>query len=186
MKNSKIILAAILGMFVVSGCDSDDDDPAGIQLTEGVSITMRNTLEEGGPEGSFPSQFGAPDDAFDENATLSFSSAEFPTALMQSGTPVGDIPGLYAIDFTSNQISFAVLPQADDPFWSGVADVFGVFPQGKFDRYYFTFAQPHNITSGVSSNSAVGLRVDSDTVVVVEIMEGYELNPGVSWTIDLQ
>ena len=188
MKNLRIVTAALLATFALSACDSGDDDSttASVELREGVNITMRNTLEEGGPEGSFPSLFGAPDNAFDESATLSFAESEFPTALMQAGTPVGDIPGLYDIDFTSNQISFKVLPLADDPFWSGVAEVFGVFPQGKFDRYYFTFSEAHNIASGVSSNSSVGLRVDSDTVVVVEIGEGYDLSPGISWTIDLQ
>ena len=187
MIKAKIAVAALLCAVTLSGCDSDDDDSnAAGPMTEGVEITMRNTLQEGGPEGSFPSQFGAPDNAFDENAVLSFSSVEFPTALMQSGTPVGDIPGLYSIDFASDKITFTVLPASDDAFWSGVANVFGVFPTGKFDRYYFTFAEPHNITGSSSSNSAATLRIDSDTVAVVEISEGYDLQPGLSWTIDLQ
>ena len=186
MQINKLYPFALAGALTLSACDSDDDNLISGPLTSGVEITMRNTLEEGMPEGSFPGQFGLPDDSFDENATLSFSETEFPTALMQTGTPVGDIPGLYEIDLTANQIAFTVLPAADDPFWSGIANVFGVFPAGKFDRYYFTFSQPHNISGSTSSNSAVRLRIDSDTVAVVEIGAGYELNPGGSWNIDLE
>ncbi len=186
MQFNQLYPCAVVVTLMLSACDSDDDDLISGPLTSGVDITMRNTLEEGMPEGSFPSQFGLADDTFDENATLSLTETEFPTALMQSGTPVGDIPGLYEIDLTADKISFTVLPAADDPFWSGVANVFGVFPAGKFDRYYFTFSQPHNISGATSSNSAVRLRIDSDTVAVVEIGAGYELNPGVSWTIDLE
>jgi len=57
-----------------------------------------------------------------------------------------------------------VFASLNDPFW---AMVFGVFPAGKFDRYYLTFSEPHNIESSTSSNSSVNLRIDSDTVVVV-------------------
>jgi len=49
--------------------------------------------------------------------------------------------------------------------------VFGEFPEGKFDRYYFTFSEPHNVGSFTSSNESVSLRVDSPTVLVVEIGE---------------
>lgn len=172
---------------MLTACDSDNDATSdNALLTEGTVITMRNTLEEGGPEGSFPGIFGAPDDAFDETATLSFTEAEFPTALMQSDTAVGDIPGLYRIDIKAAQIAFTVLPAGNDAFWSGVADVFGVFPAGKTDRYYFTFSQPHNITGATSNNSSVKLRIDSETIAVVEIGEGYNLQPGVAWTIDLE
>jgi len=76
-----------------------------------------------------------------------------------------------------------MLAAADDPFWS---NVFGVFPAGKFDRYYLTFAEPHGISSSTSSNSAVSLRIDSDTVVVVEIAEGYDMNPPMSFSIALE
>lgn len=69
-----------------------------------------------------------------------------------------------------------------DPFW---IQQFGVFPAGKFDRYYFTYAQPHGITSANSNNSSVQLRIDSETVVIVEISEGYDFNPGIAFSIDL-
>lgn len=188
MKTLPLSSIVLIGLLTLSACSSSDDDDNNTAvdsgpLTEGVSITLRNTLEEGGPEGSFPGLFGLSDDAYDEVATLSYSTSEFPTALAQSGSPVGDISGLYEIDLNQNSIRFTALPTAEDPFWS---NIFGVFPAGKFDRYYLTFSEPHNISESASSNSSVRLRVDSANVVVVEISEGYDLNPGIAFTIDIQ
>ncbi len=151
-------------------------------VPEGADVTLRNTLEEDGPEIAFPALFELPDEAFDENGTVSFSASEFPAALAQPGTPMGDISGLYDINVNADSITFALLPTADDPFW---VNVFGVFPAGKFDRYYLTFSEPHGISGSSSSNESVSLRVDSDTVVVVEISEGYDMSPGMEFTIDL-
>jgi len=184
MKFTKVLFTAALSVAALSACSSSDDDDNGAEniLLEGMNITLRNPLEEGGSEGSFPSLFGQVDDAFDENGTLSFSESEFPTALAQPGV-AGGISGLYNIDLNADSISYTLLPAADDPFW---VNVFEVFPAGKFDRYYLTFSEPHNITSGTSDNSSVNLRIDSDTVAVVEISEGYDMNPPMSFTIELQ
>ncbi len=152
-------------------------------LQEGINITMRNTLQDPGQsEVSYPSLFGQPDNAYDEFATLSNTVSEFPTALSQNGTPAGDISGLYDINLTQNSISYTVLPEVTDPFWS---NVFGLFPAGKTDRYYFTFSQPHNVTGFSSNKDWVNVRIDSDTVLVVELSEGYDLQPGVSFNISL-
>ena len=135
-------------------------------------------------EQTYASLFGASDDAFDEFATLSNSTSEFATALSQtpaSGAPF-DISGLYDIDFTENSIDFTVLPNDSDPFW---VNVFGLFPAGKIDRYYFTFSEPHNISGFSSTNSSLNLRVDSDSVIVVELTEGYDLQPGISFSVSL-
>ena len=154
-------------------------------LEEGLSIVMRNTLQDPGEaEATYPSLFRQADDAFDETGTLSNSTVEFATALAQSpatGAPF-DISGLYEIDFTEDSIAFTLLPDASDMFWM---NVFGLFPADKFDRYYFTFSSPHNITGFTSDNSNLNLRIDSDTVVVVELSEGYDLQPGVSFEVDL-
>ena len=182
MKFTKILFTAALSVAALSACSSSDDNGAENILLEGMNITLRNTLEEGGSEGSFPGLFGQADDAFDESGTLSFSESEFPTALAQPGV-AGGISGLYDIDLNADSISYTLLPAADDPFW---VNVFEVFPAGKFDRYYLTFSEPHNITSGTSDNSSVSLRIDSDTVAVVEISEGYDMNPPMSFTINLQ
>jgi len=182
MKFTKILFTAALSVAALSACSSSDDNGAENILLEGMNITLRNTLEEGGSEGSFPGLFGQADDAFDESGTLSFSESEFPTALAQPGV-AGGISGLYDIDLNADSISYTLLPAADDPFW---VNVFEVFPAGKFDRYYLTFSEPHNITSGTSDNSSVSLRIDSDTVAVVVISEGYDMNPPMSFTINLQ
>ncbi|MEM8923076.1 MAG: hypothetical protein AAGD35_06210 [Actinomycetota bacterium] len=177
MKIGTTMLAAGLGLVALSACS---DDAA--LLPDGADVTLRNTLEEEGPETAFPALFGEPDDAFDEFGTVG-DGAEFPTALAQDGTPAGDISGLYEIDLTDDSISFTLLPAADDPFW---VNVFSVFPAGKFDRYYFTFSEEHNVEGFTSDNDSVALRVDSPTVLVVEISEGYDMNPGTAFTIDLE
>ncbi|MEM7338295.1 MAG: nuclear transport factor 2 family protein [Actinomycetota bacterium] len=175
------------GEIVGSGDDgsSDDQDNAAGDgpLASAGEVTLRNTLQDPGePEVTYASLFGQADDAFDEFASLSTTDVEFPTALAQDGTAAGDISGLYRIDVSGNAIEFAVLADADDPFWS---NVFGLFPEGKVDRYYFTFNQPHNVAGFSSDNPDLNVRIDSDTVLVVELTAGYDLQPGVSFTIDL-
>ena len=187
MKYLKLTIIAIVGVVSFTSCDKDDDVTTLPPLTEGTNITMRNTLQDPGEtEATYASLFGQADDAYDEFATLSNSTVEFATALAQSGTPVGDISGLYEINFTENSISFTVLPELDDPFWGGFAEIFGVIPAGKTDRYYFTFASAHNVVGFTSSDSSVNLRVDSDTVFVVEVGEGFDVQPGVSFSISLK
>ena len=155
-------------------------------LSEGLGITLRNTLQDPGqPEVTYASLFGQADDAFDEFATLSNATSEFPMALAQPASATGlpfDLTGLYDIDLTESSIEFTALPDENTPFWS---NVFGLFPPGKFDRYYFTFSQPHNIISAISDNDSVNLIIESETVVVVEISEGYDFNPGISFSISL-
>ena len=180
MKKAKLTAMTFAALLLLAACGGDDGGP----LTAGVDITLRNTLEESeAPETAFPALFGKADDAFDESGTMSDDDAEFPTALAQPGTPMGDISGLYEIDLTESSITFTLLPAADDPFW---INVFEVFPEGKFDRYYLTFAEPHNIEASSSNDESVSLRIDSPTVAVVEISEGYDMSPGASFTIDLE
>jgi len=174
----KIISFLLFTLFFMA--DSSAQSPP---LTEGTDITLRNTLQDPGEaETTYSGLFGLADDAFDEFATLSNTDVEFATALAQAETPFGDISGLYEIDLTENSIEFTALPDENDPFWT---NVFGTFPAGKFDRYYFTFSEPHNITSATSDNASVNLRIDSETVIVVEISEGYDLMPGISFSISL-
>ncbi len=182
--NTQIRTALLASTLLFSAC-SDNDNESLNPLQEGANITLRNTLEEPGEtETTYPSLFGQADDAWDESGVLSNSTVEFATALAQgteSGAPF-EISGLYEIDFTENSISFKVLPALDDPFWSMV---FGEFPQGKFDRYYFTFSEPHNISGFSSDNSNLNVRIDSETVIAVELTEGYSLQPDVSFIVEL-
>lgn len=178
MNLNKLLFLALMALLTFSSCGDDEE-----ALTEGTSITLRNTLQNPGePEGTYSGLFGLADDAFDEFATLSNSSTEFATALAQAGTPFGDINGLYSVDLSETSIDFTLLPDDSDPFW---IMQFGEFPAGKFDRYYFTFSEPHNINGSSSNDSNVNLRIDSETVIVVELSEGYDFNPGKSFSISL-
>lgn len=182
-KKSVTLLTVVTVLFFGLALNPQTAEGQSGPIPEGADVTLRNTLQDPGePEVAFPALFGQPDDTFDENGTVSASSAEFPTALAQPGTPVGDISGLYEIDMTGTSISFTMLPEADDPFW---VNVFGDFPAGKFDRYYLTFSEPHNVTGSSSSNDSVSLRIDSPTVLVVEIGEGYKMSPPRSFRIDV-
>ncbi len=179
MKLYNIFFLTIILILTSTACQ-DDTKP----LKVGTEIILRNTLQDPGEaEVTYASLFGQPNDAYDENAILSNSDVEFATALAQNGTPAGDISGLYAIDFTEERIDFTVLPDNSNPFWS---NVFGLFPSGKVDRYYFTFSSPHNITGFSSDNDALNVRVDTENVIVVELMEGYDLQPGVAFSINLR
>ena len=123
------------------------DESAAAPLSSPAEVTLRNTLQDPGePEVTYPSLFGQADDAYDEFAQIDTAAVEFPTALAQDGTPAGDLGGLYSIDLTEGAITFDVVAPADDPFWSGV---FGLFPEDKVDRYYFTFDQPHGVNGFV-------------------------------------
>ena len=186
MSSNKLLFFAFLGFLVFSSCDDDDTV---LPLTEGVSITLRNTLQNPSEaEGTYAALFMQADNAFDEMSTISESAVEFPTALAQPASATGlqfDVNGLDEINFDGSSISFKTIAAEDDPFWGGFAEVFGTFPAGKFDRYYFTLSENHNIESFTSSNSNVNLRIDSDKVFVVEIGGGYELTSTTSFTISL-
>ena len=176
-----LLVVAIFSSLLFVAC-GDDETP----LNEGVDITMRNTLQDPDEaEVTYASLFGQPDEAFDENAILSNTVKEFPTALAQAGTPVGDISGLYEIDLTETTISYTVLPGLTDPFCGGFAEIFGVTPAGKTDRYYLTFSSAHNVTGFTTSATGVNLRIDSENVIVVEVGAGFDVQPGVSFTINL-
>ncbi|MEM9341091.1 MAG: hypothetical protein AAGA66_20325, partial [Bacteroidota bacterium] len=179
----KLFMLAFIGLFIFSSCDDDDvvDNP-----DQELTITLRNTLEEGGTETPFPVLFGEAEDAFDEVATFSSDEVEFPTALAQEGVNfmgnTVDLSGLYAIDISESAIEFTLLPSADDPFWS---NVFELFPAGKVDRYYFTYSAPHGITTANSNHGSVNLVIASETEIVVEITEGYNMQPGAAFLIRL-
>lgn len=186
MKFLKTTVLALITLISITSCKDDDNAPA-TPLNEGVTITMRNTLQDPGEEeATYASLFGQADDTYDEFASLSNTIEEFPTALAQSGTPVGDISGLYKIDLTENSISFTVIPELTDPFWGGFAEIFGVIPAGKTDRYYLTFSEAHNVTGFTTNGTGVNLRIDSSNVIVVEIGAGFDVQPDASFSITLE
>lgn len=187
MKFLKLSIVAIIGLLIFASCGKDDDDDNdNTDVDQETTITLRNTLEEGNPETAFPILFGEAEGAFDEEATFSNTSVEFPTALAQQGVNfmgnTVDLSGLYSIDISETAIEFTLLPAEDDPFWQ---NVFGTFPAGKFDRYYLTYSKPHGITSANTNHSSVTLDIRSETLVVVEISEGYKMQPGAAFLIRL-
>ncbi|MFN3199557.1 MAG: hypothetical protein ACE366_14220 [Bradymonadia bacterium] len=189
MKRFNALVPALLALSLAA-CGDDDATESGdtALVKEGIQVTMRNTLQDPGqPELTYAELFGESVEAFDEVSTVSYSASEFATALEQSGVSfmgnMVDVSGLYDIDIDGNSISFTLLPSEDDPFWK---NVFELHPEGKFDRYYLTFAEPHGISGFSSDEEAVNLRIDSDTVVVVEIGAGYNMAPGAAFNIDLK
>jgi len=90
-----VMLTALVAIAAPASAQADP-------IPVGADITLRNTLEDPGePETPYAALFGQPAELFDENGVVSASGIEFPTALAQSGTPVGDISGLYEIEMPS-------------------------------------------------------------------------------------
>ena len=186
MRKIKILVTAMVSILALASCSNNDDTNV-TPLQEGINITLRNTLQDPGKdEVTYPALFEQADDAYDEFATLSNTTEEFATALAQTGTSAGDVSGLYNIDLTTNSIRFTVLPELTDPFWGGFADIFGVTPTGKTDRYYLTFSEAHTITGFTTDGTGINLRIDSDKVIVVEVGAGFDLQPGATFSIILE
>ncbi|MFK7933055.1 MAG: hypothetical protein AB8G22_06055 [Saprospiraceae bacterium] len=172
MKNFKFYftLLTVLTVFALSSCNNDE-----VAINIGADVTVTNTLQAtvntGGVETTIEELFSLDAGALAASATVS-NSVEFPAYLL----------GLYDIDIDENSISFELVAAADDPTYSAF---FRTLEAGTTDRYYLTFAEAHNIESFSSSNDSVNLRIDSDQVVVVEIGEGFDFNPGSSFILSL-
>lgn len=192
--------------FTINLVAANSANPAISQANE---ITMRNTYQENGlPETvyasyldyAFGSQLGEDgldetasvviegvhygDDGLDVTATINYSSVEFPEALKADMTGNGGIlvNALYSINITNNTFEYILLPDANDPFW---ITNYRVLEAGVYDRYYLTFKDPHGVTSFTATDPAVNVRIDSDRILVVEIGEGFDFNPGAAFTITL-
>ncbi|NPD47690.1 MULTISPECIES: hypothetical protein [unclassified Lentimicrobium] len=173
----KLLLMAMISLFAFTACDKDDvilDET--VLVTEGNTVTVRNTYNDSHvPEISFSAYL---DYAFYG------SEVEFPEALAadlsSAAGPV--INGLYAINFTANTIEFTLLPDSEDLFWK---NNYRTLEEGVYDRYYFTFAENHNVGSFTCDNPAIHLRIDSENIIVVEVGEGFEFQPGAAFTIAL-
>lgn len=187
MRTTPFIKALFLGLAIgFTACDDDDDEetkmPPTIEspISLGDSVMVRNTLQTaadpadggtGGAELPIEVIFAAPEGAFFADAIIS-DDIEFDEYL----------DGLYDIDLSENSIQFNLVAPANDPIYSGF---FRVIETGTFDRYYLTFNEDHNIESFQTSDPAVNLRIESTNQIVVEIGEGWNFNPGSSFTITL-
>ena len=152
-----------------------EDLPTTPQILNGESIAIRNTFQgieiTDGVEERIEDLFGAPAGSLEATTTV-VNGVEFPAYLL----------GLYDIDVNENSIEYTLVAQADDPNYGSL---FRTIEAGSFDRYYITLGLEHNVESFTSSDPAVNLRIDSDTILVVEIGEGFVFEPGASFTITL-
>jgi len=174
--NKKIITAFVIGLSLLTSCNSDDDNNDLTQpLRMGSELTINNTLQSetqtDGLEKAIEELFMLPQNALLAHSTLA-DSTEFP----------GFLIGLYDIDITENSIHFDLIAKEDDPNYSSI---FRTIEAGTTDRYYLKFKESQEVNGFTSSNTSVNLRIDSDKVIVIEIGEGYNFNPGTSFTIEL-
>mgnify|MGYP006935328015 CR=1 FL=1 len=186
------------------------ENTATAPISQGDEITMRNTYNDSHvAEVSFSSYldyaFGSSlgedgldltknviiegvafgDDGLDLTSDVNYSSVEYPEILKADLTENGAmlVNGLYSIDINENSIAYVLLPDANDPFW---IQNYRVLEEGVYDRYYLTFENPHGVSSFTCSENAVNLRIDSDKILVVEIGEGFNFQPGAAFSIDLK
>lgn len=171
MSNKLIYSIFILFSFIILFSSCSDDDP----IEAGVSVKVNNTFQSdaftGGIELSIEEVFQTEFDALSATAVVS-DDVEFPAYLL----------GLYDIDISENTISFDCVAGTNDPTYG---DLFRILEPNTFDRYYFKFATPHNITGFESNNGAVTLSIVSDTEIAVVIGAGYDFNPDIAFSIEL-
>lgn len=168
-----ILLSASLFLFF-SSCKKDSIIP-------GSNVTVTNTLEiaadtsqggTGGVETPVEALFGVPTGTFIISAEVG-DGIEFKDYL----------GGLYDIDLSENAITFTLVAPANDPTYGGF---FRTIEAGTFDRYYLKFDADQKIKTATSDNSSVTLNILADDEVVVEISEGFNFNPGTTFTITLE
>lgn len=141
----------------------------------GSTVTVSNTFEStaftNGAEVAIEDLFQVPAGSLAATTRVS-PAVEFPGYLL----------GLYDIDIDKNSITFEVVAASDDPTYGAL---FRTLEPDTYDRYYLTFDRAQNVNSFSSSNAAVNLRIDSNKILVVEIGEGFDFQPGATFTITL-
>ncbi len=167
-------MGLLCSFFVLTSCDNDDDGDA-TPIISGSGVTVTNTFQSiaftDGAELAIEDLFQMPAGSLAASADVS-EGIEFPAYLL----------GLYDIDIDENNISFEVVAQEGDETYG---DLFRTLEAGTVDRYYLTFNSDQNVSSATTNNSSVNLRIDSDRVLVVEIGEGFNFNPGTTFEISL-
>lgn len=173
-KISKLLLLSLtFSLVLFTSCSNDDDDTSPITL--GSNVTVKNTFQgdmTNGVETPIETVFQAPVGSLAASASLS-DTVEFPAYLL----------GLYDINIEKSSITFKLVAKAGDTTYG---NFFRTLEAGTTDRYYLTFDNAQNVKSFTSSDPAVKLRIDSDKILVVEIGEGFNFNPGVTFTITLK
>lgn len=167
---SYLTAGLLFSLLTFTACS--DDDP----ITSGSSVTVTNTFQSTAftmdAELAIEDLFMAPAGSLAATATVG-DGLEFDNYLLN----------LYDINIDESSITFTCVAAEDDPNYG---TLFRILEPATFDRYYFTFAEDQNVSSGTVSNSSVDLRIDSDKVLVVEIGAGYDFKPGQSFTVSLK
>lgn len=165
-----MFLAGIL----ITSCNSIVDEIQ-MPIKSGTSVTVTNTFtgtaQTNGVETTIEDFFGQPAGSLAASASVS-TAVEFSAYLL----------GLYDIDISTDRIDFVLVAAADDPTYM---DFFRTLEAGTTDRYYLTFDEAHEIDSFTSNDPSVTLRIDSNSIIVIEIGEGFSFNPGSSFSITL-
>lgn len=173
-KMSKLLLMTLtLSLVLFTSCTSDDNDATPISLAS--NVTVKNTFQGGmtnGVETPIEAIFQAPVGSLAATASLS-DTVEFPAYLL----------GLYDINIEKSSITFKLVAKAGDATYG---NFFRTLEAGTTDRYYLSFDNAQNVKSFTSSDPSVKLRIDSDKILVVEIGEGFNFNPGATFTITLK
>ncbi len=168
--NSLILLLSILILGTTS-CKKDEIPPIELGVSAKVNNTFQSDAFTNGVELAIEDLFMTAPDALSATASVS-EGVEFPAYLL----------GLYDINISEESISFDCVADTNDPNYGSL---FRVLEPNTFDRYYFVFDSPHNITSSESDNNSVSLNIISETEIVVVIGEGYDFNPDINFTIQL-
>ena len=172
MKFSKLTFLPLIlfcGIVSFTACSDDAAISSGAEVT--VTNTFQATAQTSDVETTIEDVFQMPAGSLAATAIVA-DAVEFPAYLL----------GLYDIDIDENSISFEVVAQAGDPTYG---DLFRTLEADTKDRYYLTFDEPQNVRSFSSNNASVNLRIDSDSIIVIEIGEGFDFNPGTTFTITL-
>ncbi|MEO1218546.1 MAG: hypothetical protein AAFY45_33760 [Bacteroidota bacterium] len=175
MKFITLNVAILATLFLILLFTSCEEDTPSIPIALGSSVTVTNTFESiaftNGTEEAIEDLFQLPAGSLASRANVG-EAVEFSAYLL----------GLYDIDITESSISFEVVAQVGD---STYGNLFRTLEAGTTDRYYLTFDKSQNVNGFSSNNSSVGLRIDSDNILVVEIGEGFDFNPGTTFEITL-
>lgn len=174
--NSWALVCLLFTALLLTACDKEEESPSILNSEVTVSNTLQTAADPsmggtGGVETPIETVFGLPAGALIITKTVS-NGIEYP----------GYLDGLYDIDLSDEEITYDLVAPADPPVY---ANFFRTIEANTFDRYYFNFDRAHQIRSGTASNPAVSLTVISDTEIRVQIGEGFDFNPGSSFTINL-
>lgn len=175
-KNLLPLFCLFSALLFLNSCDKDKDNPVLLNSEVTVSNTLQTAADPsmggtGGVETPIETVFGLPAGALTITTTVN-DEIEFK----------GYLDGLYDIDLSDNLISYNLVAPADHPVYS---NFFRTIEANTFDRYYFKFDRNHNISSSTSDNASVSLSIISDSEIMVQIGEGFNFNPGSSFSINL-